>query len=339
LGNDSVATPRLARAWNAGTGLGPRIILSGFVDGPGPFSSPVGSRAATEAEARAAVAWYADHGYEHIKMYSSLDPRLVPVIADEAHRRGMRVSGHVPEGMRAQDVVRAGYDELQHVNMLVLNFLPDSLDTRTPQRFVGPGQQAVALDLSSAAVRGFVALLKERGTVVDPTLATFEGMFIGREGEMSPTYAAVADRMPPNVRRGFLTGGLPVPEGMDQRYRDSYRRMMELVKLLYDAGVTIVPGTDAMAGFALHRELELYADAGIPAPDVLRLATLGAARVARRADRLGSITPGKLADVILVDGDPARRISDIRRVELVIKDGVIYRPNELYEAFGVMPMK
>ncbi|HEU0014181.1 MAG TPA: amidohydrolase family protein, partial [Longimicrobium sp.] len=338
LGNDSVATPRLAREWNAGTGLGPRIVLAGFIDGPGPFSSPVGSRAATEAEARAAVAWYADHGYEHIKMYSSLDPKLVPVIADEAHRRGMRVSGHVPEGMRAADVVLAGYDEVQHVNMMVLNFLPDSLDTRTPQRFVGPAQQAADIDLSSPAVREFVALLRERGTVVDPTMSAFEGMFIAREGVVSPTFAAVADRMPANVRRGFLTGGLPVPEGMDQRYRDSWRRMMELVKLLYDAGVTIVPGTDNMAGFALHRELELYVEAGIPAPEVLRIATLGAATVARRADRLGSIAPGKLADVILVDGDPARSISDIRRVELVVKDGVVYRPNEMYEAFGVLPM-
>jgi len=155
-------------------------------------------------------------------------------------------------------------------------------------------------------------------------VSIFEGMFTDRPGKIPTGFAPVVDRLPPLVRRGFLTGGLPVPDGKDERYRESAKALLRLVKMLYDAGVPIVAGTDSMPGFALHRELELYVEAGIPAPQVLRIATIGAARVMKRDGELGSIRPGKLADMILVDGNPATRISDIRRVTLVIKDGNIY---------------
>jgi imidazolonepropionase-like amidohydrolase len=144
--------------------------------------------------------------------------------------------------------------------------------------------------------------------------------------------------MPPQVRRGFYGGGLPVPPGMDQRYRDSYAAMLHMVKAMYDAGVPVVAGTDAgPPGFALFREFELYVQAGIPAPRVLSLATLGAARIMRHDDERGSIAVGKLADLVLTDGDPSQRISDIRRTWLVVKNGIIYQPAELYRALGVTP--
>jgi len=108
-----------------------------------------------------------------------------------------------------------------------------------------------------------------------------------------------------------------------------------MVKMLYDAGVPIVAGTDGFSGFALHRELELYAQAGIPAPEVLRIATLGAAAVMHRDDKLGSIAPGKLADLVIVDGDPTLRISDVRNVRTVIKDGVVFDAGEVAASIGV----
>jgi imidazolonepropionase-like amidohydrolase len=338
LANDTTTFLEVAREWNAGTKVGPRVVvMAGFIDGSGPFTGPTGLRADTPEQARAHVKWYADHGYKHIKVYSSLKPELVPVIAEEAHRRGMRLSGHIPEGMTAEEAVRAGFDEIQHANMLVLNFLSDSLDTRTPQRFHGPAQEALYLDLDSDSVRAFVALLKERGVTVDPTLNAFEALFTARQGEVDPVFAAIAHRLPPTVQRGLRGGGLPVPEGMDQRYRESFRTLLNLTAMLHREGVPIVPGTDAMAGFALHHELELYEMAGIPANEVLQIATIGSARVAGREADLGSITPGKLADLILVDGNPAERITQIRNVELVMKDGVFYRPDELWGAIGVAP--
>lgn len=338
LANDTTVFPQVAAEWNAGTKVGPRVVvMAGFIDGSGPFAGPTGLRADTPEQARAHVAWYADHGYTHIKLYSSLKPELVAVVTDEAHRRGMRVSGHIPEGMTAAEAVRAGFDEIQHANMVFLNFLSDTLDTRTPHRFSGPAQDAALLDLDSDSVRAFVALLRERGTVLDPTLNVFERLFTARPGEVDPVLAAVATRLPLTVQRGLRGGGLPVPEGMDQRYRESFDAFLALVAMMHRAGIPIVPGTDAMAGFALHHELELYERAGIPANEVLQIATLGSARVARREADLGSIAPGKLADLVLVDGDPAVRMRDIRNVELVMKDGVFYRPDELNQAVGIQP--
>jgi imidazolonepropionase-like amidohydrolase len=338
LANDTSVFPQVAAEWNAGTKVGPRVVvMAGFIDGSGPFTGPTGLRADTPEQARAHVNWYADHGYTHIKVYSSLKPELVPVIAEAAHARGMRLSGHVPEGMRAADAVRAGFDEIQHVNMLFLNFLSDTLDTRTPQRFSGPAQEALNLDLESDSVRAFVALLRERGTVLDPTLNAFEALLVARPGELDPVLAHVASRLPPTVQRGLRGGGLPVPEGMDQRYRDSFRAFLAMIAMMHRAGIPIVPGTDALAGFALHHELELYEQAGIPANEVMQIATIVSARVARREADLGSIAPGKLADLVLVDGDPAARVRDIRNVEMVMKDGVFYQPDELNQAVGVMP--
>ena len=273
-------------------------------------------------------------------MYSSIKPELVPAIVDQAHKRGLRVSGHVPAFMTAEEVVRLGFDELQHANFLFLNFWGDSVkDTRTPLRFTAVAERAATLDLSSARVQGFIRLLKERGVVLDPTANIFEGMFTARKGSVDPGYTMVADRLPPQVRRGLLTGGLPVPDGMDGRYRDSFAAVLKLVKMMYDAGIPIVAGTDAFAGFALHRELELYEQAGIPAPEVLRIATLGAARVMKMDKELGSIAPGKLADLIVVDGNPVQRVSDIRHVALVVKDGTLYEPAALYQATGVRPSR
>jgi imidazolonepropionase-like amidohydrolase len=337
LANDIEGLLDTRRAFDEGRALGPRVIMAGFMDGPGPFAGPTKVLVDTEAEIRDWVDRYAELGYEQIKMYSSIEPELVPTIVDAAHSRGMRVSGHIPAFMTASQAVHAGFDEIQHVNMLFLNFLGDTLDTRTPLRFTAVAQHAVELDLDADSVQSFIRLLRDRDVVVDPTVGIFDAMFSARPGSVSPQFAAIADRLPPTVRRGYLNGGLPVPEGMDGRYRESAGRMLDLVFELYRQGVRIVPGTDAMAGFALHRELELYERAGIPAPEVLRIATLGAAEVAGRDDVLGSIEPGKLADLILVDGDPSVRIADIRKVDLVMKDGVLYDPAALYAALGVLP--
>jgi len=230
-------------------------------------------------------------------------------------------------------------DEIQHVNFLVLNFLDPKIDTRTPARFSEVARHAAELDLHSQRVKDFIALLKARGTVSDPTLNAFEGMFEAQPGEVDPSLASVADRLPPQVQRGLYGGGLNPPADQVQRYRDSYRAMQSLVKALYDAGVTLVAGTDAMAGFAFDRELELYVDSGIPAPDVLRIATLGAARVMKRDRDLGSVEAGKLADLILVDGDPTARIADLHRVALTVKDGVVYDPAALWREVGVKPVE
>jgi hypothetical protein len=338
LANDTDALARLRQAWDEERAVGPRVIAAGFIDCRGPYQGPTKVFADTVEEGLADIARYAELGYPQIKLYSSLKPELVKPLAAEAHRRGMRVSGHIPAFMTAAQAVEDGYDEIQHINMLFLNFWADDVkDTRTPARFTAVAERAADLDLDSAPVRTFFAQLKQHGTVSDPTVAIFEGMFTDRSGQMSRSYAAIADRLPPSIRRGFLGGGLPVPEGKDQRYRDSFAKLLQMIQRLDAAGIPIVAGTDGLAGFTLHRELELYVEAGLSPAHVLQIATLGAARVMRKDSERGSISAGKQADLLLVDGDPVSRISDIRKASLVVKNGAVYSPAVLYEALGVKP--
>jgi imidazolonepropionase-like amidohydrolase len=339
LANDTDFLMQTRSRFDAGTEIGPRVVMAGFIDGRGPYQGPTKVFADTEEEAKTAIDNYAKLGYVQIKVYSSLKPELLPKIVEMAHAHGMRVSGHVPSGMNAEQFVRDGVDEIQHMNFIFLDFMPQVKDTRTPARFTEVAAHGAEIDPKSEQVQAFIQLLKEHRIVLDPTLSIFEGMFDDRPGKMAQGFAPVADNMPAQVRRGFLYGGLEVPQGQDQRYQDSFQRMLDMAKTFYDAGIPLVAGTDSLAGFALHRELELYVKAGIPAPKVLQLATLGAARVVKRDSELGSIAPGKLADVILVDGDPATHISDIRRVRTVVKDGVVFQVSDIDKALGVIPMK
>jgi amidohydrolase family protein len=342
--------------FDSGAEIGPHVILAGFLDGPGPYTGPTKVIVDNEVEIRKAIDRYASLGYEQIKIYSSIRPELVPFIARYSHEHGMRVSGHIPAFMRAEEAVRAGYDEIQHTNMLFLNFMPDVKDTRTPVRFTAVADRGAALDLASPEVRRFIELLKNRpcdpqwdartsGTryhcqtsiVIDPTLAIFESMFTARQGTVDPVFAPVANRFPSQVRRTTMAGGLPVPEGKDVTYRESFRNMTRLVRALYDNGVPIVAGTDGLADFMLPHELEIYAGAGIPAPVVLRIATLGAATVMHRENDSGSVAPGKIADLVILDGDPTTTISDVRKVVKVVKDGNVFDPTELDREIGVLP--
>ena len=146
------------------------------------------------------------------------------------------------------------------------------------------------------------------------------------------------DRMPVQVQRGIKTssGALPAEDTeTDRLYRESWAKMVGMLKKLYDGGVQIVAGTDQGNGYALHRELEIYQTAGIPAAKILQIATIEAATLMKRDKELGSITPGKYADIILVNGDPTSRIQDIRKIETVIRSGNVLKPAELYPAMGI----
>jgi len=336
MANDIDKALALRLAWQEGTAVGPRLILSGFIDGPGPYAGPTKILVDTEAEARVAIDRYGDLGFEQIKIYSSVLPELVPYMAERAHHRGMRVSGHIPNGMTAEQAIKDGFDEIQHANMLFLTFWGDEgIDTRTPARFTEVAQRAADFDFEAPETLAFFDFLRQKAIVVDPTIAIFEGMFTARPGIVPVTWKPIIHRLPPQVRRGMMGGGLEPPAGEEKRYELSFRAMVKMVGEVYRAGIPVVAGTDTLAGFGLHRELELYVEAGIPPAEVLGLATLGSAKIAGRAERLGSIEVGKLADFILVDGDPLSDMSDIRQVTLTVKNGTIFRPTEMYQAIGV----
>src|SRR5437867_2706332 len=335
MANDIDDLRRLRLAWDSGSAIGPRVMMAGFIDGPGPYAGPTKVLVSTRDSALAWVDRYKSLGYEQIKLYSSLDTALVRPIAERTHALGLRLSGHIPNHMTAARAVQDGYDEIQHINMLFLNFEGDSIDTRTPSRFSAPGRYGADLDLASDSVRAFLQLLKDHKTVIDLTLATFEGMYTVRPGTMDEGGLRIANRMPAEVRRGFLAGGIAQSDSEQTRYRASWAKMLAFAKVLDDNGIQIVAGTDCMAGFCLQRELELYSKAGIPNARVLQIATWGAATVMKRTDRLAAIRPGYLADLLLVDGDPVADMTNIERVDLVMKNGVIYDPAAIYRTIGV----
>jgi hypothetical protein len=286
---------------NSGKILAPHTVLGGFIEGPGAWAGPSDAIARNEAEARALVARYDSLGYKQIKLYNLLHPDFVPSISAEAKKRGMRLSGHVPRGMSVPAAVNLGFDEINHAAFLFSNFFQDSLYWPTMRAYSLVAQVvAPNYNVDSPEMTSLINFLKAKGTVIDGTFNLWMG-------------------------QGALTGqGNP---GAPQYAR--------LLKRLFDAGVTLVAGTDNTTGQTLVLELELYQHSGIPAPAVLQIATLGAARVMKDDRDYGSIAPGKVADIIIVNGQPAERVSDLRKLEKVIRAGRVYEPEALRRAvFG-----
>ena len=339
MGNDLDDLDRWESEFNSGEQIGPRIWKACLIDGRNPLAGPTKLLISTPEEAHAVVKTCWDHGFRQMKIYSSVDPKLVPVIIADAHGRGMRVSGHIPAGMTMEQAVEDGYDEVQHANFWFLNFRPADIVAKTNgiTRLKDPEEHARDLDLDSPQVERFVALLQAHHTVVDPTLVAFEDDMVGVPHQPAPELAADASRLPPQVARGAMSSGPSDPE-QRKTYAESYQRFIEFTGRLHKAGIRIVGGTDGMAGFPLVHEFETYVAAGLPADEVLQLATLGDAQVMHHDDLAGSVAPGKNADLILIDGNPVANISDLRKVTFVMKDGVIYDLPAIERSVGVKPL-
>jgi imidazolonepropionase-like amidohydrolase len=337
MANDTDAFLKRVARFDDGSELGPRVFKAGIIDGTGEFAGPTKMRVDTAEEAIKDVDWYADHGYGQIKIYSSIKPELMPVIADHAHARGLRVSGHVPAFMSARQFVEGGADEIQHINFIFLNFLFDTVkETRNRDRFIKVAEHAHEFTPDRPDVKEFIAFLRAHHTVLDPTLDAFEGLFSGDPAAIEPGLVKMAPRFPPQIRRNLLSGALEAPPEQKAAYAEAFPALLNMVKALHDAGVTIIPGTDSLAGYMLHHELELYVRAGIPAPEVLRLATLTSAQVVGASNR-GVIAPGKLADMVLIDGDPVANMGDIEKIDTTIKGGKVYDAAKIEQALGILP--
>lgn len=322
----------------AGELAGPRIVRNGFLEGRSPYSARHGFVVDSLESALDAVKWYDEHDYWQIKIYNSFNPDWVAPVIAEAKARGMGISGHVPAFSSPDRVIEEGYDDIAHVNQLMLGWLlsPDE-DTRTPLRLTGMARGA-ELDLDTPKVRKTVALMQEKGVALDTTAVILERLMLSRSGEVNPGDAPYLDHVPIGYqryrKRGFVTLEHPHDHS---RYMGGFDRVLETLKMLDDAGVQLLPGTDDGTGFTTHRELELYVKAGIPAGKTLRLATYDAERYFGREDRLGSVEVGKLADLILVAGDPVANIRDIRKVRMTMVGGVAYYPAEIYEHLAIKP--
>jgi len=336
LGSTHERMVELKEKFDSGAVIGPTTYAAAMIDGLSQYTSR--NPAKDLDTALEMIDRFAAQGYIQIKLYSSITPSWVPAIRERTQQHGMRLSGHVPAFMSAEQAVRAGFDEIQHINMVFLNFLAgDREDTRQQIRFNLYGSEGGNLDLNSPVVEEFIALLQENGTVIDPTAAIFDSMMTHVPGQPDPMYAAVTDHLPLAVRRSLYNPSFEIGEERIEDWANTAVRQAEMIRKLHEAGIQLVPGSDGMPAFTMHRELELYTQAGISHADVLKIATLDSARVIGVAEQTGSIEVGKTADLVLLDGNPLKNINAIRRGVLVMKEGVLYRPDELYQAVGVEP--
>ncbi len=329
----------LARRHRIETGdlLGPRIVASLLIDGEGPNTSQTAAVVHNEAEGIAAVNHAHNAGYFGIKFYGTIDPAWVAPMAAEAHRLGLHVQGHIPHGMRPLDAIRAGYDEITHINFVMMQAMPQDVVDHSNgiARHMGTAQYAADVDLNSPAMRAYLSEMQRRRIVVDPTLAVFELEYVPESGDMSDTFAPFVGTMPPQVERFFRAGGLPpTPEVSRERMRQSQAALLNLVRELHRRRITIVAGTDG-SGLELVHELELYVAAGFTPAEALASATITPSRLFGVGEETGSISVGKQAELILVEGDPSRDIGDLRNVIMVMRDGRLMQASDLRSAVGI----
>ncbi len=335
---DKLVWAREARA--AGNLLAPEVFGAIIIDQDHPLSAQGASLVSSEEETIAAVQKAADAGLWGVKFYTSMNPEWIAPAATEAHRLGLNVLGHVPATMRPLEAVRAGYDEVTHLNFIIMQALPQEVVdvSNTAARFEGPARYAKDVDLDGPVMTEFVAELKQRGTWVDPTIMIFEGSFLNDEPKLPPAFEPYEGTLPAVLERGLKTGGYPVFGDVTRDdFVKSYEKMVALIGKLNEAGVPIVAGTDGM-GLELVREIEIYEQAGMSKAQALQTATINPARLVGIAERTGSIVEGKEADLLLVNGDVSADLGALRRVHTVVSDGYVMDGNELRAAAGFTGM-
>ena len=335
-GNDDARTiDRRTRA-AAGSLLMPHVYPSSLIDGKGTYTAQVANVATSEAEAVALVDKAKANGFTGVKFYGTLNPAWLPRSIAEAHKLGLHVHGHIPAGIRPLDAINAGYDEVTHINWVMMQAMPDSVirESNGILRFEGPGRYAKDVNLEGAAMKTMIGTMASKQIYSDPTMVAFESLYVPENGDLSPSYAPFVGTLPPTTERGFRSGGFAVPKDLTRAdYRASWAKMVDLLGRMHKAGVPIVAGTDG-AGIELVHELEIYVQAGFTPAEALAAATIVPARLVGQDRKTGSIKVGKAADLVLVDGDPSTKIGDLRQTRLVMLDGKLLDADALRGAAG-----
>jgi len=315
-GNEFEYINAIQGAIDGGKGIGPHILKAGIIDGPGAMGLGI-IRASTPEEAVAAVKKYKDNGFVQIKIYSSIKPDVLKAICQEAHRQGLTVTGHIPEGMTIQEGIEDGMDMVNHVQY-VFSVMKMGKDR--------------SVDVNDSANQRVFRFMRAHRTVMDPTLGVFEMVFRNTKDDITQMEPAFYT-LPLPLQALFKNMGMPPARA--PQYKPILESMGKMVKAMHDQGIPIVAGTDmGFPGYSLDRELELYVAAGLTPLEAIQTATLVPARVMNRDLTTGTIKAGHRADIIIVEGNPLTHIRDIRNVRTVIKGGVIYDPVKLHELAG-----
>jgi imidazolonepropionase-like amidohydrolase len=264
---------------------------------------------------------YADAHFEQIKVYTQIQPDVLRAISDEAHKRGLTVTGHVPAAVNSFQGVADGMDQINHLQFVTRSMVPE-----------GSTAPFTLADLNSDRAKSLLALLAEKHIVVDPTIGWGE-MASHPRSIATASFEPGVNAAPFPLAWRYNTIGVA---GMDEsKFHDRMAANLKVIGALSQAGVPIVAGSDTnLMGYGLDRELELYVEAGMTPMQAIQSATIVPARVMHHDADSGTIEVGKRADLILVTGNPLTNISDLRHVVSVVTDGRVYDSKALGSSVG-----
>jgi imidazolonepropionase-like amidohydrolase len=330
-GNEFEFITAVRDAVGQGRGLGPRLLLAGVVDGTSTYTIGV-ERVDTPEQARMWTDRYHDAGFQQMKIYSSVKLEELKAVADEAHRLGMSVTGHIPEGLDAYQAIEAGQDQINHIDYVAnIMHAPLSENASRLDRF----KAGANIDLESPEAKKALAFLKEHHTVVDPTLALME-FFTATTAKPPASFEPGVNKIAPELAAQLTDVGPPTDRSeIGQKVFD---KQVAIVGALHRAGIPVVAGTDqTVPGHSLHREIELYVQAGFTPMEAIQAATIVPARAMGIEKDSGTVEKGKRGDLILVNGNPLEDIHQIRNVEYVITNGTMFHTAELWQSVGFKP--
>jgi hypothetical protein len=327
-GDEIVAATLVARGADAHPEWSPRVFTcTPLLDADPPIHRDVGRALTDVAQVRTLLDEMKKWDVPTVKIYAGTGRTIGRAIIDEGHRRGLFVTAHLG-AYSAQDAVADGVDGLEHI-WSVFNYV-------IPAGVAGQAGYRGRLDLGNPLCESLVAELARRKTFVDPTLVVFRNMILLPEVSEVREHPdnALAPRRLRNFWPSYLKqSGCPQGGPLDDRRRE-FAKFQELTGKLYRAGVLLQVGTDSpepnvTPGFSLQQELELLVASGLPPAAALRAATLHNASALRQEKNLGTISPGKFADIVLLAANPLDDIRHTRRIELVIRGGRVCRPSEV----------
>lgn len=318
----------LKRAVDAGDVPGPRFLISGAYL-TGPSRNPMFRSAATADDVRRVIAYWATEGATWVKFHTATTRELLKAGIDEAHTRGLRVTGHLC-AVTFTEAAALGIDLLQHGLITNSEYVPGKVPDICP-----PGNQRLQADIDVATlpVQESIRAIVAARTAVASTLGAYETFIPGR----APLHAAALEALEPEGRREVVA----LQAGLAQRDwalpPRMLNKMMQWERAFVAAGGLLGAGSDPwgtgnLPGVGNLRNFELLIEAGFAPEQAVQILTLNGARIVGEDGRLGSVAAGKAADLMVVRGDPVRAPRDIYNVVTVFKDGVGYDAERLRRA-------
>jgi imidazolonepropionase-like amidohydrolase len=288
----------------------------------------------TPEEAAAFVSYWADQGFTSFKAYIGVDKPTLKAAIDAAHKRKLKVTAHL-DAVTYQEAAGMGIDNLEHGFFASTDFVVDKKENERPA--AGAGSKSLGnIDTQSDSVKRFIQSLIDRKVGITSSLAVFEGATtIQPQPNEDAINAMSPDTRDFYLRRFIAAKSAKAPTDMDK----AFAKNAKMEKLFYDMGGLLTVGTDptgnggTIAGFGNWRAIELLVEAdGFTPLEAIKIATQNGSIALGFEKTLGTIEPGKSADLLIIDGDPSKNISDIRKVQFVFKAGVGYNSKRLFES-------